>query len=271
MVAFPVRSQAGIHATSFRDLLLRPELTNAITDCGFENPSEVQQECLLQAVLGVDIICQAKSGMGKTAVFVLAVLQQLTPIKNTVDTLVLCHNRELAFQICQEFLRLGKYLPEVKAKVFFGGIDYKQHKEILAKETPHIVIGTPGRILQLVKENSLNLKHLKRFILDECDKVLESLEMRRDVQGIFKMTPHEKQVMLFSATLSKDTRPICRKFTQAPVEFYIDCESKLPLHGLKQYYITITPAQKNRKLNDLLDALEFNQGSCARLLRNMPF
>lgn len=134
----------------------------------------VQQECLLQAVLGVDIICQAKSGMGKTAVFVLAILQQLVPA-NTVDTLVLCHNRELAFQICQEFLRLGKYLPEVKVKVFFGGIDYKQHKDILAKETPHIVIGTPGRILQLAKEKHLNLKNLKRFVLDECDKVLETL------------------------------------------------------------------------------------------------
>jgi len=75
------------------------------------------------------------------------------------------------------------------------------------------------------------------------------------------MTPHEKQVMLFSATMSKETRPICRKFTQTPVEFYIDSESKLPLHGLKQYYLSIPEAQKNRKLNDLLDLLDFNQGA----------
>lgn len=73
------------------------------------------------------------------------------------------------------------------------------------------------------------------------------------------MTPHEKQVMLFSATLSKDARPICRKFTQTPVEFYIDSESKLPLQGLKQYYLTISETQKNRKLNELLDVLDFNQ------------
>jgi superfamily II DNA/RNA helicase len=72
----------------------------------------------------MDIICQAKSGMGKTAVFVLAVLQQLVPVENTVDTLVLCHTRELAYQICQEFLRFSKYLSEVKVKVFFGGIQY---------------------------------------------------------------------------------------------------------------------------------------------------
>jgi ATP-dependent RNA helicase UAP56/SUB2 len=252
-------SYVGIHSSGFRDLLLRPELINAVTDCGFEHPSEVQQECIPQAVLGMDIICQAKSGMGKTAVFVLAVLQQLVPVENAVDTLVLCHTRELAFQICQEFLRFSKYLPEVKVKVFFGGIDYKLHKDILAKESPHIVIGTPGRILQLSKDKLLKLQGLKRFVLDECDKMLETLDMRRDVQNIFKMTPHEKQVMMFSATLSKEIRPVCRKFTQSPVEIYIDNESKLTLHGLQQYYVKLTEAQKNRKLNDLLDALDFNQ------------
>jgi len=252
-------SYVGIHSSGFRDLLLRPELINAVTDCGFEHPSEVQQECIPQAVLGMDIICQAKSGMGKTAVFVLAVLQQLVPVEGTVDTLVLCHTRELAFQICQEFMRFSKYLPEVKVKVFFGGIEYKLHKDILAKETPHIVIGTPGRILQLAKDKALKLTGLKRFVLDECDKMLESLDMRRDVQNIFKMTPHEKQVMMFSATLSKEIRPVCRKFTQTPVEIYIDNESKLTLHGLQQYYVKLTEAQKNRKLNDLLDALDFNQ------------
>lgn len=87
-----------------------------------------------------------------------------------------------------------------------------------------------------------------------------SVDMRRDVQNIFKMTPHEKQVMMYSATLSKEIRPVCRKFTQSPVEIYIDNESKLTLHGLQQYYVKLTEAQKNRKLNDLLDALDFNQG-----------
>jgi len=197
--------------------------------------------------------------MGKTAVFVLAVLQQLVPVKGVVDTLVLCHTRELAYQICQEFLRFSKHMQDVKVKVFFGGIAIKQHKELLAGEVPNIVVGTPGRILQLVKERSLKLDGLKRFVLDECDQMLEHLDMRRDVQAIFKSTPHEKQVMMFSATLSKEIRPICRKFTQHPCEIYVDDESKLTLHGLQQYYVKLTEAQKNRKLNDLLDALEFNQ------------
>jgi ATP-dependent RNA helicase UAP56/SUB2 len=83
---------------------------------------------------------------------------------------------------------------------------------LLKNDTPHIVIGTPGRVLQLVDEKALNLKNTKYFILDECDKMLESLEMRADVQKIFKMTPHDKQVMMFSATLSDQIRPICKKF-----------------------------------------------------------
>jgi len=189
----------------------------------------------------------------------LAALQQLVPAKNQVDTLVLCHTRELAYQICQEFLRFSKYMPDVKIKVFFGGIAIKQHRQLLETETPHIVVGTPGRVLQLVKEKVLKLEGLKRFILDECDQMLEQLDMRRDVQAIFKATPHEKQVMMFSATLSKEIRPICQKFTQHPCEIYVDDESKLTLHGLQQYYVKLDEAGKNRKLNDLLDALDFNQ------------
>jgi len=231
----------------------------AVTDCGFEHPSEVQQECIPQAVLGMDIICQAKSGMGKTAVFVLATLQQLVPEEGVVDTLVLCHTRELAYQICQEYLRFSKHMPEIKVKVFFGGININQHKTLLSTEVPHIVVGTPGRILQLVKEKKLDLSKLKRFILDECDQMLESLDMRRDVQAIFRSTPHEKQVMMFSATLSKEIRPVCKKFTNNPLEIYVDDESKLTLHGLHQYYVKMQENQKNRKLNDLLDVLEFNQ------------
>jgi len=252
-------SYAGIHSSGFRDFLLKSELLRAITDCGFEHPSEVQQEVIPQALMGTDIICQAKSGMGKTAVFVLATLHQLVPVKDQVDTLVLCHTRELAYQICQEFLRFSKYLPEVKVKVFFGGIAVKQHRQLLEGEMPNVVVGTPGRVLQLAKEKKLKLEHLKRFILDECDQMLEHLDMRRDVQQIFKLTPHEKQVMMFSATLSKEIRPVCKKFTQHPCEIYVDDESKLTLHGLQQYYVKLTEAQKNRKLNDLLDALDFNQ------------
>jgi ATP-dependent RNA helicase UAP56/SUB2 len=249
----------GIHASGFKDFLLKPELLRSIVDAGFEHPSEVQHESIPQAVLGGDIICQAKSGMGKTAVFVLATLHQLNASADTVQVLVLCHTRELAFQIAHEYERFSKYLSTVKTAVFYGGINIKTNREILKNDHPHVVVGTPGRILALVKEKSLVLDKIAHFVIDECDRVLEKLDMRRDIQEIFRSTPHEKQVMLFSATLSKEVRPVCKKFCQDPMEIYVDDETKLTLHGLQLYYTKLAEEEKNRKLNNLLDALEFNQ------------
>uniref|UniRef100_A0A668A248 RNA helicase n=1 Tax=Myripristis murdjan TaxID=586833 RepID=A0A668A248_9TELE len=252
-------SYVSIHSSGFRDFLLKPELLRAIVDCGFEHPSEVQHECIPQAILGMDILCQAKSGMGKTAVFVLATLQQIEPVDGQVSVLVMCHTRELAFQISKEYERFSKYMPTVKAAVFFGGLAIKKDEEVLKKNCPHIVVGTPGRILALIRNKTLNLKNVKHFVLDECDKMLEQLDMRRDVQDIFRLTPHEKQCMMFSATLSKEIRPVCRKFMQDPMEVFVDDETKLTLHGLQQYYCKLKDSEKNRKLFDLLDVLEFNQ------------
>ena len=143
--------------------------------------------------------------------------------------------------------------------MFYGGVNIKLNRATLKDEPPHIVVGTPGRILQLAREKALPLDKIKHFVMDECDRVLENLDMRKDIQEIFRMTPHEKQVMMFSATLSKEIRPVCKKFTQEAMEIYVDDDTKLTLHGLQQYYIKLAEAEKNRKLNDLLDVLEFNQ------------
>merc|ERR1719334_1349846 len=113
--------------------------------------------------------------------------------------------------------------------------------------------------MALVNKKTLNLKNIKHFVLDECDQMLEKLDMRRDVQNIFRATPHEKQVMMFSATLSKEIRPVCKKFMQDPMEVYVDDDTKLTLHGLRQHFVNLKEQEKNRKLFDLLDALEFNQ------------
>jgi len=113
-------SYTGIHASGFKDFLLKQELMRAIVDCGFEHPSEVQHECIPQANLGMDVICQAKSGMGKTAVFVLTTLHQVETDKAEVKVLILCHTRELAFQISNEFQRFSKYLTDVKTGVFYA-------------------------------------------------------------------------------------------------------------------------------------------------------
>ena len=216
-----------IHSASFREFLLKPELERSIADCGFEHPSEVQHECIPQAILGTDVICQAKSGMGKTAVFVLAILHQIDPVEKQIDTMVLCHTRELAYQICREFERFKKYMPDLKVGVFYGGVPVVEHKKLLKEDPPHIVIGTPGRVLQLVDEGHMKLNNLKRFVLDECDKMLEALDMRRAVQRIFRSTPLSKQVMMFSATLSDEIRPVCKKFMHNPQIGRASCRERV--------------------------------------------
>jgi ATP-dependent RNA helicase UAP56/SUB2 len=252
-------THVDVHEAGFSEFLLKPELLRAIGDCGFEHPSTVQHECIPVALEGTDLICQAKSGMGKTAVFVLSVLHLLN--KDDVDhttCLVLCHTRELAFQIQQEFNRFKKYTPYVKTKVLYGGVPVAEDRADLKANKYQIVIGTPGRVFHLAEEKVLKLDHLKHFVLDECDEMLDS-DMRIDVQKIFKLTPHNKQVMMFSATLSEEVRAICKRFMHNPREIYINDGAKLTLHGLQQYYVNLEEKEKNRKLIDLLDALEFNQ------------
>jgi ATP-dependent RNA helicase UAP56/SUB2 len=250
---------AAIHASGFRDFLLKPELLRATVDCGFEHPSEVQHACIPQAILGTDILCQAKSGMGKTAVFVLACLQQVDASEKAVKVLVICHTRELAYQIKHEFERFAKFFADVKTAVVYGGMPIDKDKEMLKDSCPHVLIGTPGRVLALTRDKDLKLEKLTQFVLDECDKCLDKLDMRKDIQQIFMETPKKKQVMMFSATMTKETRELCKKFMQDPHEISVDQESKLTLHGLLQYYVKLTEKEKNRKLNDLLDSLEFNQ------------
>lgn len=127
------------------------------------------------------------------------------------------------------------------------------------KEAPHIVIGTPGRILQLVKQKSLKLNDLHFFVLDECDKMLVETDMRQQVQRIFMSGNAEnRQVMMFSATLSAKSKEVCLLYMRDPYKLFIDQESKLTLHGLSQYYVKLEDRQKIQKLTELLDNLDFN-------------
>lgn len=210
--------------------------------------------------MGMDVICQAKSGMGKTAVFVISTLQQLTPVDGETSVLVMCHTRELADQIATEYRRFAAFFdPPVKVAHFYGGMSIKKDIKVLKEECPHIVVGTPGRTLALLREGHLKLDKVKHFVLDECDKMLEATDMRKDVQEIYQATKFEKQCMMFSATLSQEIRPVCKKFMQDPMEVYVDDETKLTLHGLKQHYCKLDDNQKNKKLLALLDDLDFNQ------------
>lgn len=226
----------------------------------------VQCKTIPSALIGTDLLCQAKSGTGKTAVFVISIIQQLfvgnvSTESPTVKAIVLAPTRELADQIHHEFDRFLKYIPAIKTAGFYGGMSLQLDREILKDRSrmPSIVIGTPGRILQLIKERSLNLSHCKHFVLDECDKMLEQMDMRQVIQRIFFATPREKQVMLFTATLSEETRSLCRKYLLNPLEIVVDEMQNLVLHGLKQYYRSLKEEEKLKLLIELLDNLDFNQ------------
>lgn len=139
----------------------------------------VQQICIPQALLNVDVLCQAKSGLGKTAVFVLTTLHQLEPVPGECSVLVMCHTRELAYQIKNEYARFSKYLPDVKTAVFYGGTPIQKDIELLKNKDsfPNIIVATPGRLNALVRDKVLSLRNVKAFVLDECDKMLDQIGM----------------------------------------------------------------------------------------------
>lgn len=128
-----------------------------------------------KALLGADVLTQAKSGMGKTAIFVLAVLNRLDAKPEPITALILCHTHELAYQIKKEFLRFSKYFPDIKTEVIYGGEPISVQEKMLTTGPPSILVGTPGRVLALIRRKILNLQKVKFFILDECDKMLSQL------------------------------------------------------------------------------------------------
>lgn len=258
-----IGTHSAVALGGFQDFCLKSGLFNAIRENGFEHPSEVQHAALPQAMFGTDLLAQAKSGMGKTAVFVFALLEQIEPTpegqKPHCQAVVVVHARELAYQIEQEFKRFNKYLPYATTAVYFGGVPEDTNIKQLKQAVPSIAVGTPGRLKALIQRRALDVSRVKWFVVDEFDRCLEDIKMRRDVQEIFIKLPKEKQVMMFSATMTEELRTVARKFMNDPAEIYVDQRAKLTLHGLSQYYMKLTEGEKTRKLCDILDVVNFNQ------------
>jgi len=156
--------------------LIRDELKKIIGKFGFEHPSEVQQQCLPNSLLGLDVLCQAKAGMGKTCVFILTVLNRILEgnIKGECSVIVLAHTRELAIQISKEFTNFSQGL-NLKVFLMIGGERENEQIFKLKTDKPHIIVGTPGRILRMLKRDELKLDNVQAFIIDECDKMLSAL------------------------------------------------------------------------------------------------
>lgn len=219
----------------------------------------VQNAAIPLAMLGNDLLCQAKSGMGKTMVFVLSILQQIAtqPKNDSVQGLVICHTRELAYQLCSEFERFSKYL-KLEFCVFYGGVPEETNRRELEHRNPCVVIGTPGRLKALIKRGILDTRNVQFFVVDEVDKIIDTA-MRPDFQYIFKQCPVNKQVMMFTATLSEDIRMLCKKFMANPQEMIINSNKTLVLVGILQFWVDTTEGEKTKRVLGFLDNLEYNQ------------
>jgi len=155
--------------------------------------------------------------MGKTAVFVLATLHQLEPVDGEVSVLVMCHTRELAYQIKGEYDRFAKYLPGVKAEVIYGGVPEREHTALLASNCPHIVVATPGRIMDHLKRGTLSLGNIRHVVLDEADEMLD-MGFSKDIEEILGFVDMEKsQCVLFSATTPTWIERLAKQYLKNPL------------------------------------------------------
>lgn len=201
---------------TFRDLGLRAEVVQALDDLGFENPTPIQEKAIPQ-VLGseTDLIALAQTGTGKTAAFSLPVLQQLDEQSNDIQCIVLCPTRELCLQIANDMQSFAKYMPLSTVAVYGGTSIETQIRAI--KRGVQVVIGTPGRTVDLINRRVLKLNTVKFVVLDEADEML-TMGFKDDLETILAETPKEKQTLLFSATMPNGIKDITKRYMNNPVE-----------------------------------------------------
>jgi len=231
---------------SFDELELKKDLLRGIYGYGFEKPSPIQQKAIMPIIKGKDVIAQAQSGTGKTATFAIGTLQLVDPSVNEVQTLVLAPTRELAQQIAIVYKYIGEYL-KVKVHVFIGGTQVKNDLKNL-EQGVHVVVGTPGRVLDMLKKNALKLPSLRAFVLDEADEML-SKGFLDNMKDVISYIPPDCRVHLFSATMPKEIVQLTTNFMNDPAKILVKNE-QLTLEGIKQYYVML---KKEWKLDSLLD------------------
>ena len=201
----------------FRELELREEILAAVDDLGFSHPTPIQEQAIPHVLSSEgDLIASAQTGTGKTAAFGLPVLQQIQPDLRKVQSLILSPTRELALQICKDLETYAKYLDDINIVAVYGGASIeKQIKEL--KRGAQIVVGTPGRTLDLIKRKKLQLSNVNWMILDEADEML-SMGFQEDLNAILAATPEEKQTLVFSATMPPAMVKMAKTYMHDPAE-----------------------------------------------------
>jgi translation initiation factor 4A len=230
---------------TFDELNLKSELLRGIYGYGFEKPSAIQQKAILPIIKQRDVIAQAQSGTGKTAAFAIGSLQLVDATKDEIQCLVLSPTRELAQQTSIVYQFLGECL-KVKVTLLIGGTKVGADLDKL-KEGPQVLVGSPGRVLDLIRRKQISLAYLQTFILDEADEML-SKGFIENIKEIISLIPTTTKILLFSATMPKEIVEITTKFMKDPAKILVKNE-ELTLEGIKQYYVYL---KKEDKLDVLL-------------------
>ncbi len=226
--------------TTFKELNLSAEILRALNDAGFENATPVQAQAIPIIFSGRDILAQSQTGTGKTIAFGIPAVQSIDPTLKNVQVMVLSPTRELSGQCGEEIRKLAKYMPAVKTADIFGGESYtKQFRDL---RSANFIIGTPGGVMDHMKRGSLKLGNLKMIILDEADEML-NMGFKEDIEQILLDVPPERQVVLFSATISKGIKAITKQFLNDPVNVEIN-RDKVTLESISQHYVHAPKPQK---------------------------
>jgi translation initiation factor 4A len=233
--------------TSFDDMDLKEELLRGIYANGFEKPSAIQQKAIMPVLAGRDVIGQAQSGTGKTATFTISMLQKLDESLNEVQGIVLAPTRELASQIHDVVVAFASFM-KIKVLCCVGGSSIRDTIKTL-RDGVHVVIGTPGRVHDMIERRCLSTDHTKIFILDEADEMLDR-GFKDQVHSIFRYMPEDVQVAIFSATMPLEVFEVTKRFMVNPITILVKKE-ELTLAGIKQFFIAIE--REDYKLDTLCD------------------
>lgn len=235
---------------TFEQFGLNEGLMRAIGDVGYETPTPIQLKTIPLLLDGRDIIGQAQTGTGKTAAFALPILERLDTSKKTVQAVVLTPTRELAIQVAEAFHTYSKHLAGLRVLPIYGGQSIEQQFNRL-RSGVHVIVGTPGRIMDHLRRETLDLSHLKFVVLDEADEMLR-MGFIDDVEWILGQTSAEHQTALFSATMPREVRRIADRYLKNPA--HIEVEHKtLTVPTIEQFYINVSDAQKADVLTRLLE------------------
>lgn len=244
------------------NLNLKKNLLRGIYSFGFENPSEIQKKAIYPFIKKYgnkrkDIVAQAQSGTGKTGAFVVSSLQIINEKIKKTQVMILAPTHELAQQIDDVLIGLGNYL-NIKTQLLIGGKSVDIDRKELENDTPHVVVGTPGRMHDMIRRKYLKVADLKLIVIDEADEMLSSGFVDQ-VYRIFQHMPEDIQIGLFSATMPDELETLTEKFLRNPTKILVNAE-ELTLQGITQYFINIEDdIQKYETIKDLFGGLNVSQ------------